>query len=94
MYAAVIKTAAFQGEEIKEPLQEELAEQLYKAYPELGEKEWKWMYTCVMKSMFYHLDNEKKDWVKMRELYTRFRKAALRSMSRGQRWRYRYVRCL
>lgn len=94
MYAAVIKTAAFQGEEIKEPLQEELAEQLYKAYPELGEKEWKWMYTCVMKSMFYHLDNEKKDWEKMRELYTRFRKAALRSMSRGQRWRYRYVRCL
>ena len=94
MYAAVIKTAKFQGEVIKEPLNEELAERLYELYPELGEKEWKWMYACVMRSMFYHLDNEKHDWAKVRELYVRFRKAALRQMSRGQRWRYRYVYCL
>lgn len=94
MYAAVIKTAAFQGTELTEPFKEELTERLYEVYPELEEKEWKWMYNCVMESLFYHLDDEKKDWTKMRELYTRFRKAALGHMSRGQRWRYRYVRCL
>ena len=94
MYAAVIKTAKFQGERIKEPLSEELTEHLYELYPELGEKEWQWMYACVMRSLFYHLDNEKNDWMKMRGLYKQFRKAAMERMSRGQRWRYRYVRCL
>ena len=94
MYAAVIKTAAFQGIEIQEPLKEDLVGRLYEVYPELKEEEWKWMYRCVMESMFYHLDHEKESWLKMRELYTRFRKAALRRMNRGQRWRYRYVRCL
>ena len=94
MYAAVIKTAAFQGTELTEPFKEELTERLYEVYPELEEKEWKWMYNCVMESLFYHLDDEKKDWTKMRELYTRFRKAALGHMSREQRWRYRYVLCL
>lgn len=94
MYAAVIKTAKFQGEKIKEPLNAELTEHLYELYPELGEKEWQWMYACVMRSLFYHLDNEKDDWMKMRGLYKQFRKAAMERMSRGQRWRYRYVRCL
>ena len=73
---------------------QKMQEQMEAATPELEEKEWKWMYNCVMESLFYHLDDEKKDWTKMRELYTRFRKAALGHMSRGQRWRYRYVRCL
>lgn len=94
MYDAVIKTAAFQGIKVTDPLKQDLSDQLYEEYPELEEKEWKWIYTCVMKSLFYHLDDEKKEWAKMRALYARFRKAALRRMSRGQRWRYRYVRCL
>ena len=94
MYAAVLKTAKFQGVEIKEPLAEDMAEQLYTEYPELEEKEWEWMYNRAMESMFYHLDHEKNDWAKMRTLYTRFRKAALGRMSRGQRWRFRYVYCL
>ena len=87
MYAAVLKTAKFQGVEIKEPLAEDMAEQLYTEYPELEEKEWEWMYNRAMESMFYHLDHEKNDWVKMRTLYIHFRKAALGRMSRGQRWR-------
>ena len=60
----------------------------------LEEKEWEWMYNRAMESMFYHLDHEKNDWVKMRTLYIHFRKAALGRMSRGQRWRFRYVYCL
>lgn len=94
MYASVIKTAEFQGIEVKEPMAEDMAEQLYTEYPTLEEEEWKWMYSCVMESMFYHSVNEKNDWKRMRILYTRFRKAALDRMSRGQRWRFRYVHCL
>lgn len=94
MYEAVIKTAEFQGEKITDPLDGRMAEHLYELYPELGEKEWKWMYSRVMRSLFYHLDDETRDWKTVQRLYVRFRKAALGQMSRGRRWRYRYVRCL
>lgn len=94
MYEAVIKTARFQGEKISDPLDGRMAERLYELYPELGEEEWRWMYSRVMQSLFYHLDDETRDWEMARRLYARFRKAALGQMSRGKRWRYRYVRCL
>ena len=94
MYAAVIKTAKFQGEKIREPLCEDAARRLFELYPGPGEESWEWLYDCVMKSLFYNLDDEKGDWAKARDIYAGFRKAALGQMSRGQRWRYRYVRCL
>lgn len=94
MYEAVIKTAKSQGEKISDPLDGRMAERLYELYPELGEEEWRWMYSRVMQSLFYHLDDETRDWEMARRLYARFRKAALGQMSRGKRWRYRYVRCL
>ena len=94
MYDAVIKTAVYQGMKIEAPLREGISEELYMQYPEIGEEEWNWMYTCVMENMFYHPDDEKKDWAKMRALYTRFRKAATEHMGRVQRWRLRFVHCL
>ena len=94
MYEAVIKTAKFQGEKISDPLDGRMAERLYELYPELGEEEWRWLYSRVMQSLFYHLDDETRDWETTRRLYARFRKAARGQMSRGKRWRYRYVRCL
>ena len=94
MYDAVIKTAVYQGMKIEDPLREGISKELYMEYPEIREEEWNWMYTCVMENMFYHPDDEKKDWAKMRALYTRFRKAATEHMGRVQRWRLRFVHCL
>ena len=94
MYGAVLETARFQGMEVQEALGENTAEQLAGEYPELKKEEWEWMYSCVMESMFYHLDDEKKAWEQMKGLYTRFRKAAYKRMKRRERWRYRYVCCL
>lgn len=94
MYDAVIKTAVYQGMKIEDPLREGISKELYMEYPEIREEEWNWMYTCVMENMFYHPDDEKKDWAKMRALYTRFRKTATEHMGRVQRWRLRFVHCL
>ncbi len=94
MYEAVIKTARFQGADIREELEETVPGELYRQYPELPEEEWRWMYDCVMESLFYHPVSEKKDWDRMRSLYARFRKIALGRMNRRQRWIYRYIRCL
>ena len=73
MYASVIKTAAYQGMKIEDPLREGISEELYTEYPEIEAEEWEWMYKCVMESMFYHLDDEKITWTRMRELYKKFR---------------------
>lgn len=94
MYLALIKTAEFQGVKIKDPLDASTPEYLEKEYPELKKEEWNWLYSCVLAAMFYHLDNEKKDWKKMKILYSRFRKAACRRMSWKRRLLYRYVYCL
>lgn len=94
MYDAVIKTAVYQGMKIKDPLREGISEELYTEYPEIEAEEWEWMYKCVMESMFYHLGDEKDTWAKMRGFYRKFRENAVSRMSRGERWRYKYVLCL
>ena len=94
MYSVLIKTAEFQGMKIKDPLDESTPEYLEQEYPELKKEEWNWLYYCVLSAMFYHLDDEKKDWKKMKMLYNRFRKAACRRMNRKKRLLYRYVYCL
>ena len=94
MYAALIKTAEFQGVKIKDPLGKSTLECLEMEYPELKKEEWNWLYNCVLAAMFYHLDNEKKDWRKMKILYTRFGKAARGRMDWKKRLLYRCVYCL
>ena len=93
MYREIIKTAEFQGMEVKEPLAENMAERLGKMYPELGSEEWAWMYRCVMENMFYLQEREKEKWQNMKKLYIRFRRAAYSRMKPGEKWRFRYIRC-
>lgn len=94
MYRGIIKTAEFQGMEVKDPLAENMGERLGEMYPELKQEEWNWVYACVMENMFYHQKNKKENWKKMRRLYVIFRKAACSRMKRSEKWRFRYVRCL
>lgn len=94
MYGAIIKTAQIQGAGIGGAMDENVPEKLHAKYPELSEEEWKWAYGCVMENLFYYPGNEKQDWERMRKIYARFRKTALGQMNPGQRWIYRYVRCL
>lgn len=93
MYCEIIKTAEFQGLEVKEPLAANVMEQLEEMYPELGREEWEWMYQCVMENMFYHLEHEKEKWQKMKKLYIRFRRAAYSRMKFGEKCWFRYIRC-
>lgn len=93
MYCEIIKTAEFQGLEVKEPLAANMMEQLEEMYPELGREEWEWMYQCVMENMFYHLEHEKEKWKKMKKLYIRFRRVAYSRMKFGEKWWFRYIRC-
>lgn len=94
MYAGIIKTAQFQGAEIKDPLLEDAPARLEAVYPELSREEWEWMYRCVMENMFYHPRRGKESREKMRSLYIRFRKAAYSRMKPAEKWRFRYILCL
>lgn len=94
MYSAIVKTAEIQGTDIKDPLDENVVQRLHAEYPEMEEKEWRWIFRCVEESMFYYSEDETNDWKKMRKMYMRFRRAALERMSRTQRWKFRYIYCL
>lgn len=94
MYAAVVRTAQFQGIAITDPLGENTAGCLAEAYEELEEEEWTWIYTRVMESMFYHTSDDAGNWKEMHRLYIRFRKAAYSRMKPAEKWRFRYVWCL
>lgn len=94
MYRALLLTAEMQGLEVADPLQEDLPGRLHRQYPELTEKEWNWIYNRVMESLFSNLPEKTGDWKTMRNLYLRFRIAAVRRMKPFCRWRFRYLICL
>ena len=93
MYESVLKTAGFLEKKKFILTEENCVEQVSGCAETVGKEEWFWMYETVMKSLFYHLDDEREDWIRADEIYHRFSEEALRKMSGGQRILYRYIYC-
>ena len=93
MYESAQKTAGFLEKKRFMLTEESCVEQMSGCVETVGKEEWSWMYETVMKSLFYHLDDERADWIRADEIYNRFSEEAFRKMSSGQRILYRYIYC-